>query len=69
MEPTPPRLYGTKQIVIIAASLVAGIGFFLFRRYHETGRIGVIEIGAACFTLLMGAAIAFFIVRHANSPK
>ena len=46
--------------------MLAGTAIFLYRRYHETGRIGRTEIIASVITLVIGAAIVVLIVRWAN---
>ena len=60
------RLYGPRQIAIITASLLAGIGFFLFRRYYENGKLGQIELFATPVSLAVFATIVVVIVRKGN---
>ena len=68
--PTPSKkLYGPKQILIITISMLLGIGFFLLRRYHETGGLGRVELIAAVCTAALAALIAVVIVRKGNKEE
>ena len=67
---TPQRkLYGPKQIMLIAGAMLTGIGLFLFRRYHETGHIGYVEWIATGFTILVSTTIAVVMVRIGNKKE
>jgi hypothetical protein len=63
------KLYGPKQILIITISMLLGIGFFLFRRYHETGSLGRVELIAAVCTAIITAVIAVVIIRKGNKEE
>jgi hypothetical protein len=63
------KLYGPRQIMIIAGAMLAGIGLFLFRRYHETGQIGSVEWIATGFTVLACAIIVLVVVRIGNKKE
>jgi hypothetical protein len=64
---TPNRkLYGLKQIALIAGSGLVGIGFFLYRRYYETGTLGRVELFASLVTVIMLSTITFALVRLGN---
>ena len=66
MTTNPQKLYGPKQIAIISCSMVAGIAFYLFRRFHENGRLTPVDVIVGGGTLIIGAIIAVVIVRRGN---
>lgn len=69
MSDDSKKLFRPKQIVIISGSMLAGIGFFLFRRYYENDRLTNIDLFAALFTVLAVATIVFFMTRKANRAE
>jgi hypothetical protein len=67
---TPPhKLYGPKQIFLIVSSMIAGIGFFLFRRYHESGHLGSVELITSGFTVVVSGIIVAVLVRKGNKEE
>ncbi len=60
------KLFGPKQIVIISVSGLIGTGFFLYRRYYETGTLGWAEFVGATFGVVMLVTVTYFIARKAN---
>lgn len=66
MKAPQVKLFGPKQIVLIITSSLAGIGFFLFRRYYENGKLGLVELISTLLTIAMVVAITVFIVRKAR---
>lgn len=69
MEAPHPKLYGPKQIAIIACSMVAGTALFIFRRLHENGRLTSVDAFAAVMTVIVGTTIAVVIVRKGNKKE
>lgn len=65
----PSKPYGPKQIGLIAVSGLIGIGFFLYRRYYETGTLGWAEFIGTGFGVVMLVTITFFIVRKGNREE
>ena len=63
------KLYGPRQVMLSAGSMLAGIGLFLFRQYHETGHIGSIEWIATGFTILVCTTITVVMVRIGNKKE
>ena len=63
------KLYGPKKIALITGFILVGIAISLFRRYHETGRIGGSEVVAVLFTLAIAATIVVLIVRKGNKKE
>lgn len=66
MTAPKPKLCEPKKIVLIVVSGAIGVGFYLYRRYYETGRIGPIDIFSSVVTIVMLAVIVTVIVRKAN---
>ncbi len=66
MTTNQQKLYGAKQIVIISCSMLVGIVFFLFRRFHENGRLTSVDAIAGVGTVIVGATIAVVMVRKGN---
>jgi hypothetical protein len=63
------KLYGPKQIFLLISSMIAGIGFCLFRRYHEFGHLGQVDFIATGFTVVVTGIIAAVIVRKGNKEE
>lgn len=55
--------------MLIAVSGLIGTGFFLYRRYYETGTLGKPELFGAAFGIVMIVAIAVFFVRKGNCEE
>ncbi len=63
------KLYDKKRIVIIIASLIGGVFYFLGYKYHREGIITSIDIICAGIALIIGIIIVVIIVRHANKVE
>ncbi len=63
------KLIGPKQIILWSASMLAGIGLFLFRRYHDTGHIRPVEWIATGTTVVTCATIVVVMVRIGNKKE
>lgn len=63
------KLYGPKQLALIAISGIIGIGFFLTRRYYEDGKLGRIEFIATAVSIAMLVTITAIVVRKGNREE
>jgi hypothetical protein len=66
---TSPKLHGPRQTLIIVASALAGIGFFLLRRYHDVGRLGWIDAVATAATVVVFSVITVLVARKGNKAE
>ena len=65
----PPQLFRRRQLVLIAAALVAGVSLNGYRRYRDQGGLDTSWFVGAIVTIVIMAAVVFVVVRHARKPE
>ncbi len=63
------KLCTAKEILLMAFSILTGVGLFLIIRYRHQGYLRLLEWLVALFIMLLGGVICLIIVRYANKPE
>ncbi len=63
------KLFGRKECALFVCAVVGAISLNGYRTYRAEGRLDTSWVVSGAITVVLAAAIMFFVARHGNKPE